>query len=358
MRSMLSVVTVTGVAVLAALGGVFAAQHPTETSGRLWHQLGGWSLALLLWLVGGALLWAYLVVQPSQKLKKGLLLAGLITVAISDLWFFGFKMVVSSPTTPEIMWSDAKQIIGDVNERVLPWGVSLFWQNGAGQVGLRSVFGYNSLELADYEYFVTSVPDPRATTYDILGAKYVISPVQLDQFAEGTHPLTLVDKTDAVWVYRRDWAVPVARLVYEVEVLDDLTATIDRIHQAGFDPVQTVILSEPPSCNPATGTGTAIIEQADPGFWRINTQSDTAALLVLAETTYPGWQVTVDGELVAWQKAYGMVRAVCVPAGEHTVEWTFRPLLFGWGAFISLITLGGVLVVGLRRRFSTSGASI
>ncbi|HFQ94158.1 MAG TPA: hypothetical protein ENK32_09130, partial [Anaerolineae bacterium] len=49
-----------GLAALAATGAVFAAQHPTETSGRLWHQLGGWGLALLFLLAGGALLWRYL----------------------------------------------------------------------------------------------------------------------------------------------------------------------------------------------------------------------------------------------------------------------------------------------------------
>jgi hypothetical protein len=354
MRTVLVVAAVIGAAVLAATGAVFAAQHPTETSGRLWHQLGGWSLALTWTLVGGGLLWGYLVSAPEQVVRRRWLGAGLLLVMVADLWFFGYKMVRTSPTTAEPMWADARELIGETNERILPWGVSLFWQNGPGQVGLRSVFGYNSLEIADYEAFVASIPDPRATTYDILGTAYVVSPVALEGFGDGERPLTPLANTESVWVYRRGRVMPVAWLVYGVEVIEDAGATIGRIHEEGFDPATTVVLDQEPPCSldGGEGVGTAEIVVQRPGYWQIETNSDRPALLVLSETAYPGWQVRVDGEAAEVLKAYSVVRAVCVPAGTHTVEWEYRPTIFMFGGVLSLLGLAAVAMAVVKERRS------
>ncbi len=49
--------------------------------------------------------------------------------------------------------------------------------------------------------------------------------------------------------------------------------------------------------------------------------------------------------------AYTAVRAVCVPAGEHTVEWTFKPTVYWLGGLVSLLSLGlvGTAVIFWRR---------
>ena len=72
---------------------------------------------------------------------------------------------------------------------------------------------------------------------------------------------------------------------------------------------------------------------------------------MLAENAYPGWVVRIDGERAESLTAYTSVRAVCVPAGEHTVEWVFRPWLYGLGAAVTLaaLVLVAFAVVRLRR---------
>jgi hypothetical protein len=354
MRWTLAVIAVAGVAALAATGAVFAAQHPTDTSGRLWHQLGGWSLALLLLLVGGGLLWAYLTAAPGGR-RRPVLAGALVLLVTADVWFFSFKMVRLESFAPSALWQDAATILGESRQRVLPWGVPIFSQNEALQVGLRSVFGYNALEIAAVQDFVESVPDPRATTYDILGAAYTIAPVPLDSFSEGEAGLTLVDQTGAVWVYRRRQVLATARLVYEVELIADLAATIGRVHQSGFDPETTAILEQPPGCQvgplPAVPASVHVIEER-PGYWLIQTESASPGLLVLSESAYPGWQVTVGGQPATALTAYGVVRAVCVPAGTHHVEWRFAPTIFMVGGLITVPTLLVLLLAGvhLKRR--------
>ncbi|MCI0396262.1 MAG: hypothetical protein L0322_15165 [Chloroflexi bacterium] len=359
-RWTLAVAAVCGLAALAATGAVFMAVHPTETSGRLWQQVGGYALALAGLLLGGGLLWSYLTSRPAATSRRRWLAVALVLLATADMWIFALKFVRLEPVSPDAIWVDAKAVIGETEARVLPWGLPVFVQNGGMQVGLASMFGYESLEPADHIALTSSVPDPRSTAYDVLGAAYVIASTPLDQFTEGEGALELVEQRGAVWVYRRPGALPVARLVYGLEVIEDNQAAIARIHQPDFDPATTVILAERPSCEPGpppAAPGTATIEERRPGFWRIQTNSETTALLVLAETAYPGWEVAVAGRPAEALTAYTTIRAVCVPAGEHVVEWVFRPTVYLAGGVISLLSLGVVGVAAflwLRSRASAA----
>lgn len=350
LRWTLSLVGLAGIAGLAASGAVFMAIHPTDTSGRLWHQTGGWAWAILLFGLGGGLLWGYLT-RPGSK-AAALLAVGLMALVITDDWLFSSRFVRLESTAPPQMWLDGKAIIGDSQQRILPWGVQLFEQNRAGQVGLHSVFGYDALELESLVAFTASVPDPRSTAYDILGVEYVLSAVPLDNFSDGERPLTLFQQQGAAWVYRRARVLPLARLVYDYEIIGDGQAAIERVHQPNFDPAGTAILDTPPPCQPQASdpAGTVTIDSWEANRWQLTTNSPEPALLIVSETAYPGWQVTIDGQPAEWQTAYTVVRAVCVPAGQHQVVWTYPGRVYQLGGFISLITLLGV-VWAARRSF-------
>jgi hypothetical protein len=344
---------VAGLAVLAATGAVFAAQHPTDTSGRLWRQLGGWSLAWLWLLLGGGLLLRYL--REKRPARRRWLGVGVGLVLLADLWTFGYKFIQVESMAPAPLWENAAAVIEEPEGRVLPWGVSIFEQNGAWREGLASIFGYNALEVGANQALAASIPDPRSTAYDILGAAYVVAGTPLENFTEGERPLRLLGQQGNAWVYTRKRPLPLARLVYDYEVIPDEAAAIARVHQPDFDPATTAILAEEPACDlPATAEGGAAeIVARDDGFWRIRTDSPTPALLVLSETAYPGWEAMIDGERAEWKTAYTAVRALCVPAGEHTVVWRFRPWIYAWGGMASL--LGLVLVgtaVARRRRLA------
>ena len=47
--------------------------------------------------------------------------------------------------------------------------------------------------------------------------------------------------------------------------------------------------------------------------------------LVVSELDFPGWRATADGRPLPIQRANGMFRAVCVPAGSRRVEFRFHP---------------------------------
>jgi hypothetical protein len=215
------------------------------------------------------------------------------------------------------------------------------------QVDWPSVFGYDSLEPAAHIALASSVPDPRSTAYDILGTTHVLAGGPLDEFAEGERPLTLIGNRGSAWVYQRARTLPIARLVYTAEVFPEPADAVSRIHSPDFDPAATVILDQATVCElgPAPiSPGTAEIRSHEPAHWEIRTQSNEPAILVLAENAYPGWQVTVDGRPAEALTAYTSIRAVCVPSGEHIVEWRFNPRLYWLGA---ALTLGGLVLAGV-----------
>jgi hypothetical protein len=80
-------------------------------------------------------------------------------------------------------------------------------------------------------------------------------------------------------------------------------------------------------------------------------------MVILTDTFTPGWIATIDGNAVRIYETYGAVRSVVVPAGEHRVEFRYRPAPVFIGAALTL--LGIVLLAFMcfsQRRTRTNSA--
>jgi hypothetical protein len=76
----------------------------------------------------------------------------------------------------------------------------------------------------------------------------------------------------------------------------------------------------------------------------ISHQAPHSGYLVLADSYYPSWHVTVDGHRRPLLLADGFARAVYVEAGRHRVEFSYDPATFRVGLAISLLALGVLLL--------------
>jgi hypothetical protein len=74
---------------------------------------------------------------------------------------------------------------------------------------------------------------------------------------------------------------------------------------------------------------------------QVTAQADSSSggRIVLTDLMYPGWRVTVDGAPAEALTLEGMFRGVDVPAGAHTVVWSYRPWSVGWGLAMSIGTI-------------------
>ena len=99
------------------------------------------------------------------------------------------------------------------------------------------------------------------------------------------------------------------------------------------------------------GEVTALRDEVNAVQIDVNAARD--AWLILADTDYPGWTATVDGDSAPIYRANLAFRAVQVAAGAHTVRFEYRP---GWlleAAFLTAISALGILVL-FRAKSPTS----
>lgn len=114
----------------------------------------------------------------------------------------------------------------------------------------------------------------------------------------------------------------------------------------------TVILENDPGRKFEKCKGEANIRNDDRNRVRLAVSCDKDAILVLSDTYYPGWTATVDSVNVPVIAANVNSRAVIVPAGEHTVDFVYKPKLLSLGILISVgayIFLACFLLYGKMR---------
>ena len=134
-----------------------------------------------------------------------------------------------------------------------------------------------------------------------------------------------------------------------------------RITDPGFDPTrQAVVETDGRELEmPAIRAGAAeerLVIRSGINAVRVDAAIPRASLLIVNDAFYPGWRVYVDGKRRELLRANYAFRGVFVEAGQHAVEFRYRPTSFIAGAVVSAGTL---LVIGLgawwvRRRRSRS----
>lgn len=142
-----------------------------------------------------------------------------------------------------------------------------------------------------------------------------------------------------------------AILVPRAERLDDPIAALARMSQASFDPRGIALVEgaapELPTDNlSVVGTTRFVVDQ--PERLEIAVEVDKPAVLLVADSYYPGWEATVDGQPVPVRRADSLFRAVGVPAGSHVVRMTFNSQSFQTGLTLSKATgvaLGALVVL-------------
>ena len=255
---------------------------------------------------------------------------------------------------------------------------ALLASNMGTPLGLQSVQGYNAVHIARYDEYMEKL-NGRSQGYhnadvvpkgldspllDLLNVRYMIVPtdVEADQDKllelKDAHPAVYGD--DRVEVLENRDALPRAWIVHSA-IEASRSETLKQLGSGAVDPRRTALLErtppdlarpEDPSADRATVTG----YEAD--RISLNTETGARGLLVLSETYYPAWKAYVDGEPAPLYVADHVLRAVPVPAGEHTVELRYESWSLRVGVAISLgFCLALTVLVAARVRRGRKGAN-
>lgn len=250
-----------------------------------------------------------------NKIKITVLVIVIAVLSTFDLFNVDRRFVKAEDFQPKqealaIKPTDAdKQILQDKsNYRVANFTVNPF-SDATTSYFHRSIGGYHAAKLRRYQDVIDAhLSQNNLAVYDMLNTKYFIvkDGVQINHNAAGN-----------VWFVDR---------VQVVASPDEEIAALG----ASFDPKQYAVVdkrfeNEIPKNNIAQDS-TARIEMTD---YKVNAQTykysaPNEGVVVFSEIYYPkGWTAYIDGKEAAAFRADYILRAMAVPAGDHTIEWRF-----------------------------------
>lgn len=207
----------------------------------------------------------------------------------------------------------------------------------------KAIGGYHAAKLTRYQDLIErQLMRNNPGVLNMLNTKYVISDEasapQLNGAALGNawfvDGLTYVDTPDA-----------------EMKALDSLRTDSLAVADARFRD----ILGTP---SPKSAGDTIFETTYAPDRLTYHAKTAKGALAVFSEIYFPwGWQATVDGREVEIGRVNYLLRALPIPAGEHTVEMTFNPRSLHTTATVAYacialiyLSLIAAAAVGIRRR--------
>jgi hypothetical protein len=234
-----------------------------------------------------------------------------------------------------------------IPDRITTRNTNTIWDNTVATVGLASTQGYNPLRYALYEAWYgaresSSAPaanapynaDPASRLDDLLGVRYIVVGHRTDLPPYTPPPrYRKVQATRDVDIWRSERVYP--RFLNPVRA--QWLAAGEKPGIAAFEATDfaaSVWLTPRDNEDFAARTtamascaGVVAVDLQSATHTRIDllTRSTAPGWIVAGELDYPGWEAEIDGEPLHIHRANGVFRAVCVPAGDHRLSFTFRP---------------------------------
>lgn len=254
--------------------------------------------------------------------------------------------------TTAVQMTEADKFIhsieGDNHYRVLDYTRGSVFNQSFTSCYHNSVGGYSPAKLSRYQDLIEhQIGKGNKGVLDMLNTKYFIQGASANEVAlnrEAYGHCWLVDNIE--WV---DGAKE------EMAALDNVrksTAFVDKCWACKIDnPAQYN--------NNAAGT-IELVEYRNPGNIIYRSSSEAPKLALFSEVYYKTWKAYIDGEEVTPVRANYVLRALPLPAGEHTIEFKCVDELMetshSWSLYMSilvgvvLVLLVGAIVYGKVKR--------
>lgn len=296
------------------------------------------SFFIILLGLGGLLLY------QKNKIKKGILIGIIGVLVFADLWMIDRRYLNDDNFVPKretvVAWkaTEADKIIMQdkgLGYRVFNLTVSPF-QDASTSYYHRSVGGYHAAKLRRYQdvidhYFSTNINMP---ILNMLNTRYIIVPDEAKQPVVQRNP----DALGAAW------------FVGDFKVVNNADEEIAAI--GDFNPGQELIVDKRfesqikgKAFTKDTTSKIALVKYV-PNHLTYKTHTTKEQLAVFSEIYYAnGWQASIDGKDVPYFRANYILRAMVVPSGDHTIEFSFTPRLFNRMESLSIIAIIGLILL-------------
>jgi hypothetical protein len=230
--------------------------------------------------------------------------------------------------------------------------------------GIDVTVGYHGNQLRWYDDLLggpnlTSVyPRFNARLGNLTGTKFLIAATGNMPPPDHFGPLPLQKVADlggSLQLLRNDNSFPRVYLADQYRVIPERKAMVSEVLDGATDMRKVVLLEEEPTIPITADTkssDSAWIIDYQPETVRIGVNAARNSLLVLTDTWFNSWQVTVDGNPVKCLRAYGAFRAVEIPAGSREVRFEYHSSRYATGKVVTWLTvffLFGIISVSTWR---------
>ena len=206
-------------------------------------------------------------------------------------------------------------------------------------LGLDTVSGMTSLQLASYNRLLTSIDTYRRNI--LLNVEIVATS---GQFNDPSYQL--VGHWEDYQYYAFQPTHPRVYFVEHALSAADEQAAVALVSDPAFDQWNSAVVLGPIAVDdsqPLAPAETANIVARSANSLQIEAAAQARRLLVIANADYPGWRAWLDGRLVPILKTNVALQGVLVPPGQHTLRLQFLPNSFVVGLGLTTITWLAVL---------------
>ena len=289
--------------------------------------------SLLYILLSGGLIWMYL---KEKFVKKTSIVLGILAfLMLLDLGGIGKRYLNKDNFVKARNYKENfsprpvdKQILQDktLSYRVFDMSINTFNSNRASNHH-KTIGGYHAAKLTRYRDIIErQIGAGNQKVLDMLNTKYIITREQQAQ----QNPNALGN----VW------------FVKNIKEVNSHNEEIDAL--SNFEPRETAIVHTEfkdylGGFNGGSTEGTIQLQTLKPNKITYTSNSSSEQLAVFSEVIYKpnqkgGWQSFIDGKPADHIRANYILRAMKVPAGQHTIEFRFMPPSYYTGELISLIS--------------------
>ena len=299
-------------------------------------------------ILGAALIFLYV----REKLKLNYFIAGLALLVLVDLWAVDKRYLndddfqKKSRTEVPFTASNADNFIlkdKDPNFRVLNLTVSTF-NDASTSYFHKSVGGYHGAKMRRYQELIdSSLTREMGVLIGALQSKEA-SQATINQVMKGLSAINMLNTKYFIlnkeMPMTNDFRLGNAWFVEKIEEVANADEEIKKLKN--FDPSKTALVDTRFKNQFFTFTkdSTSKIELKEykPNYLKYKSSASSDQLAVFSEIYYAkGWQAYIDGNKSDHFRANYVLRAMKVPAGDHTIEFKFESSIRETGDKISFI---------------------
>lgn len=320
-----------------------------------------------------------LMLYATGKLRQSLTVGGIAVLCLVDLWSVNKRYLNDGQFVPKSVQTTTfnktptdETILKDpaLDYRVLNLASNTFNESNTSYWH-KSVGGYHPAKLRRYQEMIERhiAPEMQAAYSEIARAGGEMDSVDASKF----RVLNMLNTRYFILpAGQQGQTVPIlnpyaygnAWFVDRVQYVDNANEEIDALHTA--DPAGTAVVDarfkevlKGLTESHRDSLSTIRLTSYEPNRLVYETRNSGDAVAVFSEIYYPdGWQVTVDGQPATLGRADYILRALYLPAGEHTVEMRFDPQSLHVTEGIAYTALAlmvvGIMAVIWRQRKKTA----